>query len=601
MLMLVPYILLPLAAGLWAVSLISVDHSALLQMGDLGLTPLLPWTFFAALLALLVGFPFLLQRTRLPTMMSGLYLLALVTILHGTPAILYGTPRYPFSYKHIGVSNHIQQHGSVDPLIDAYFNWPGFFALSALFGELDPSLAPFHVAVWGPLFMNVLILLGLCFLLRSLDARPTMIALSLWLYQLGSWVAQDYFAPQAFAFLQHLTLLGVYVGYFTRTHWRGDAEPPLRSNAAQRSGMLVLMAILFGSIVVSHQLTPFVTVASVGALVLLRMGRQWPFLLVMVSLLVAHFTYLARTYFSGHLGELLGYVGRLTDNLAFASEVLVSAAGDVSTERAIVLMVRQALTLVVAGMAVVGWGRRRKQGLPTWPATILAFVPATMVALQPYGGEIFMRVYLFSLPFLAFFAAALLLPAPGWGMETRRLLSVIGVSIVLAAGNLVSYYGNERMNFIAPDELEALQRLLVEAPEGAFVVTQTNNAPIRHARYDELTYLPLPNLVERADLNPSLSDPDALADAMLEAAALAGAPGTGRVEGAAGGAGAQGAPAYLLLTRSQLGNAELFGVLPEVDWESLPRQLAASPRFTTVYRSPGGSVFALQPPGAVNP
>lgn len=570
----VPLFLLTGGGALWVTALLRTDPGALSQMGDLGLTAVLPWQYFAGLLALLIGFPLLLGQARLPQVLGGAYVVMLAAMWHLTPAILYGTPRYPYSYKHIGISAYIQQHGTVDPGIDAYFNWPGFFAFNALLSELAPSLAAFELAVWAPFIMNLLISLGLVILMRSLDRRPQSILLAVWIYQLASWVGQDYFAPQAFASFQHLAILGLYVGYFCRTGWRpGQRAAPFATTPGRRAGILLLISLLFASIAVAHQLTPFVTIASVAALLLLRLGGRKTLLLVLVTLLGLQFTYLAHTYFAGHMGELLLYVGRLTENLAFASQVLADAEANITRERFLVLTVRQVLTLLVAALALVGWLRRRRQGLPTWPAAILAAVPVTMIALQPYGGEMFLRIYLFSLPFLAFFVAALLLPGPGERLRAGRGMALFGVTAVIAAGTLLAYYGNESMNYVDEHELLVLEELLEVAPEGALVVTQTNNAPIRHARYQEFQYVDLPRIVAGNGLDPSLSSPTA-----LHAAITAVQPE---------------APAYLLFTRSQQRNADLFGTLPEVQWHELHAALGRSALFELVHGTAGGRLYRL--------
>lgn len=579
----VPLLLIGLAGALWAVALLNVVPEALLGMGDLGLTAVLPWQFFAALAALLVGFPLLFASLRLPRVLGAAYVVMLAAIWHLTPAILYGTPRYPFSYKHIGIAAYIQQYGSLDPGIDAYFNWPGFFALNALLGDLAPQLSGFDLSVWAPFIMNLLISLGLVVLMRSLDTRPESILLSVWIYQLASWVAQDYFAPQALASVQHITILGLYLGYFCRTNWREEGKAaPFAAGAGRRSGILLVIVLLFTSITVSHQLTPFITIASVAALLLTRFGRQKTLLLMMLTVLVLQFTYLAQTYFAGHLGELLSYVGRLTDNLAFASQVLADPADKVTTERFLVLTARQALTLLVAGLALIGWGRRRRQGLPTWPAAILAGVPITMIALQPYGGEMFLRIYLFSLPFFAFFVAALLLPRQGRPLRTARGLFMLAVTTVIAAGTLVAYYGNESMNYIDEQELLVLQKLYEVAPRGAYVVTQTDNAPIRHLRYEEFHYLVLPRIVAEAGIDAHLDSLPELRTALTEA-------------------GPNG-PLYLLFTRSQTKNAQLFGTLPEVEWNELYGALERTPLYELVYANDGGRIYRLTVlPGGMAP
>ena len=56
-------------------------------------------------------------------------MVALVAATHGTPALLYGTLRYSWAWKHLGIIDYIHRHGSVDPslkTLGVYHNWPGF-------------------------------------------------------------------------------------------------------------------------------------------------------------------------------------------------------------------------------------------------------------------------------------------------------------------------------------------------------------------------------------------------------------------------------------------------------------------------------------------
>ena len=39
----------------------------------------------------------------------------LLALVHGTPAVLYGTLRYSWAYKHVGIVDYILRTGTVDP------------------------------------------------------------------------------------------------------------------------------------------------------------------------------------------------------------------------------------------------------------------------------------------------------------------------------------------------------------------------------------------------------------------------------------------------------------------------------------------------------
>lgn len=96
---------------LWAVSFQNIDFS---NMNDLGLVSVLPPTFFIAFLLLVVSFSFLVNRQQTQFWVLILHIVVLVFMLHGTPAVVYETLRYAWSWKHVGIVDYIQRYGSVD-------------------------------------------------------------------------------------------------------------------------------------------------------------------------------------------------------------------------------------------------------------------------------------------------------------------------------------------------------------------------------------------------------------------------------------------------------------------------------------------------------
>ena len=92
--------LLVAAVIAWLWSLIGVDLRA---MTDVGLLSVLPPSFFVALTLLTVGFLFVIEYRAEHRILVGAYLVLFAAMVHATPALLYGTVRYSWSYKHLGV------------------------------------------------------------------------------------------------------------------------------------------------------------------------------------------------------------------------------------------------------------------------------------------------------------------------------------------------------------------------------------------------------------------------------------------------------------------------------------------------------------------
>jgi GT2 family glycosyltransferase len=221
---LVPWAGLALSTLLWGVSLQQVDVAKVATAG-LGLVPALPVTFWAALVVLTFSFCALVgRRVNGWPVMTG-YLLALVLILHATPAILYGTLRYSWAWKHIGVIDYIAHNGidfNLGGVLGAYQAWPGFFALNSFFTTAAGQGSALGYASWA-LPVNDLLWLGPIILIaRAFTSDWRFIWTAAWLFELGNWVGQDYFSPQAFAFFLYLTVIAVCL------RWLWDPRPPAR-------------------------------------------------------------------------------------------------------------------------------------------------------------------------------------------------------------------------------------------------------------------------------------------------------------------------------------------------------------------------------------
>jgi hypothetical protein len=199
-------VLAPAALVLWTASVSTVEIST---MNDLGLLAALPATFFAALGLLVVSIVMTLRDVRPSPVRFALHVGCLVVVLHGTVPLILSAPNYPWAYKHIGVTDYVSLHGSVNAATDIYQSWPGFFAGTAWLTKLAGAGSPLAYAAWAPVYFNLLNCLMLAFVFGALRvARPTR-WLAVFLFVAGNWIGQDYFAPQALAFVLSLAVFGM--------------------------------------------------------------------------------------------------------------------------------------------------------------------------------------------------------------------------------------------------------------------------------------------------------------------------------------------------------------------------------------------------------
>ena len=188
----------------------------------------------------------------------------------------------------------------------------------------------------------------------------------------------------------------------------GDLPSP-PATRVQRTVVLGLIIAIFVFATSSHQLTPFFMFAACTGLVIIR-RCQLPGLPVLLAVIFAGWVSFATVaYWSGHFSVIFGGFGDLFSNVS--SGVSGRMAGSAALH-SLVLYARVAFAGTVMILAVAGWTRRRRLGIDDRVALLLIFVPFTGFALQGYGGEMALRVYLFALPGASVLAACLFFPGP---------------------------------------------------------------------------------------------------------------------------------------------------------------------------------------------
>jgi hypothetical protein len=236
--------------------------------------------------------------------------------------------------------------------------------------------------------------------------------------------------------------------------------PPRPVGLRERAILLALLVALFGITTASHQLTPFLMISACLGLILIGrcVLRGLPALMAVITL--AWISFMADGYWSGHLGELLGGVG------AIATNVSASVAGRAYTsgpEHLQVLHTRVGFAVAVGLLAALGAWRRWRKGFDDRIALLLMVTPGLALALQSYGGEIALRVYLFALPAACLLTGYAVFPDfPGVRLGLRHAIPLVAAALcvpLLVVGFLVARFGNEAFEYVRPGEVAALDQV----------------------------------------------------------------------------------------------------------------------------------------------
>jgi hypothetical protein len=510
-------LLLPASLALWA---LGVSRTNTANLGDYGLPPLLPSVFYAGIALLVVSASIELVRSRVSTWRMALHAAALVVMLYGTAPLLYQAGRYGWLYKTIGVVQYVNAHGQLNPQIDIYQNWPGFFALAAWFDKIADVGSPLAYAKWAQLVFELaaLPLLYIIYDALSLTWRQRWVALML--YSAANWIGQDYLSPQATGIILSLGIMALAMRWLNMGNFSGRNKRTRKAHAdvafkagqeqVSRSARLAVcctLILVFFVLTFTHELSPYLLAVQLGVLMIPRLLRpRWlPFALAAVALgyMLPHFAFINQNF------GILSSLGNFFSNAAPPS----SAANYIAPPHSekVIEECQRVLSLGMWGLALVGAWIRRRSKRTVLTLLILAFSPFLLLGLVAYGNEGVLRVYLFSLPWTAALAASAVAPTPSlgrqinssWGnpgrgrdgrrkLPIRTILDGLRFPLVLTFALTLffpSFYGDDSYNVMPESEVTAMTALQQDYPVGPVYSAAGNGAQMDTSRYNEFSWL----------------------------------------------------------------------------------------------------------------
>ncbi|MGA4847943.1 lipopolysaccharide biosynthesis protein [Streptomyces sp. G5(2025)] len=459
-------LLLAAALALYWLPVLGLGEEDLDGMGGLGLVSVLPVPTLIGAALLIVVFAVLLWMDRPLKGLLLVTLLATVVSLHALPAVIEAEPRFATAWQHVGFMEYIDRTGTAVPDLDARWSWPGFFAAATFVARACGVSDMTEVIRWWPTAMQLLYLAPMFLLARSLRAAWRAKWAGLWIFVLSGWVGQDYFSPQGFTYLLYLAFVAVLLVWFRapRVLWakrrpgESEVEPTGRR---ERAVLLLVLVGLFAATVPAHQLTPFVMLGVLTVLVLVGRSELRGLPTLFTVMVLVWLGFLAEPYWSGHFDELFGGVGGVGGNVS--SSVSGRIEGGSSTHQ-LVLYARVAMAGAVLAFACWGWWRRRFHKYSERSLLVLTFVPFLGFAMQSYGGEMALRVFMFALPGAALLAGLALFPRAGVTAQERDRdrvslapLAALMAGLVLLGGFLVARWGNEPFERVRPGEVAAME------------------------------------------------------------------------------------------------------------------------------------------------
>ena len=575
-----------LALILWRLSLQDVD---VYHLGAYGLPPALPLSWYCALLIAVLGTVAAITARQTNGLVMAAYVAVVGIILFATVPVLSAQPHYAWVYKHIGVVRYLEETGHVNLNADIYNRWPGFFALSAMLSPIAGRANPVSYAAWADVFFLVLDAGLIAAATRAVVRSSRIAAGAAFLFVVTNWVGQTYYSPQAFGFTLGLGVLLIMLRHlrpedgsyservFALFEWVGRVpQAPTPDDGSSWRRPLAIAAVLgiYAVIVASHQLTPYLLMASTAVLLLARVIRPWWLLLPMAVMTIG---YLAPnlTFVQQHYG-LFTSIDPFNNTQGVNITPNTPVAGKVFNTH-----IQLVLIAVLWASGLVSAIRLLRHGLlvRAVPFVILAACPFVVVFGQSYGGEAPLRIILFSSPW---FAALI-----SWGLaiiERRGLRTALTgfVAVVFTALFVPSFLGQEELNVISAPEVRASSYFYRHARRGSVLVLAAPGFPYRYgASYTELSG-------PEGDANPNLMTQRQFQSRQL---------GPRQIPDVVKRIHRYSRHGYLAFTRNQALYARIFNIVPPGAMGNLEAAIAASPHFRLWYRNSKVRIYELVGPG----
>lgn len=559
-----PVLVIAPAVALWMLALRGID---LRSMSDLGLLSVLGPTAFVALALLLVA---IVANLRVPTVRTRHvlpYLATFIVLVHGTPAFLYGSLRYSWAWKHVGIVDFVLRTRTFDPEVAqlaVYHQWPGFFSAAATLTDVVGADNALTMATWAPVFFNLVTCLVLVLLLDSLTADRRIVWLAATIFFVTNWVGQDYFAPQAFTYVMYLGVIAMVLQRFPQ-HAGNQAGRSWRPGST--AGVIAAAIV---AVATSHQLTPVMLTLALFVLAVTRRAHVWRFAVFSTVVNALWALTWARPFVSRQVEIIRDRFGAVADN---AGRTLTDTELQ-SSGQALVSLLGRLTVVAIVGLAAIGFLRRWRGGHREWVAGLLVATPASVLIVNDYGGEVVFRVVLFAMPFLAYLAAHAIASTKRVWSPTRGLLVGL-VTASLLVGFLFGYYGKDRQYYFTIDEIDAVEYLETTATDGTLLVTLNSNYPNITDRYERFTIVPV--LAQpRESLERILGDPLDVLGSWLD--------------------NPDYSASYLLITRGQLLEVSDIGEFPVSSVLQLAEEFRSSSAFEKVYETSDAVVYRRSAP-----
>ena len=385
-------------------------------------------------------------------------------------SIVYGSPAVMSAARHVGIIDYVRIHQGLDRSLDIYQAWSGMFAGMAWLSDVANIANVMTVATWWPVLLSPATALALALLASRFLKSGLRIWMAAAIFTLTSTLNIVYFSPQSVGLLLAIVIMALAVS--------PRRQPGTRSPVG--SARVVLILIFSMVMAVSHQISPYLTVAALVAMLIFGYLRPWWISLVVLApavlWAVANTAVLGHFLSIGALGALLSNVKPPTQSFAqLPTPFIATATFNIPAAVLVLVGLAAGATILILRTRV------------SWALGFAAVSAISLIAATNYGQEGIFRVTLFAGIWLSILAAGLPVRA------TPFTIPALAASLALLLG--INAFGQTALDWnrvVTKDSAIATQTYESIAPDHSLLLlTGTPKAsPLAiSGRYLDVGYL----------------------------------------------------------------------------------------------------------------
>lgn len=362
---------------------------------------------------------------------------SLLTIsLYLSPFLLEGMPRFRATYQNYAFIDYILQNGTLNPEAVWYHNWPGFSILLSSFFQITGIDQPFLTMALFPTVIIIIIAILILLLSKYLTTlhNSQWLWCAAWVFAIANWTNQEYFSPQAVAYIFLLCLLILTLRLFIG----GDKAPSIK----------VLIVIFIIGLTITHAATSFMALFMIAGLYVIWHRRLSMMALLFLVIIGAWTLYGAIHQVEQRLPRFALEAFNIDSLLFAAFNIRFSESSQEHTFINSLRVLTSLIFVIIAMMGFIAMPNNKRISRQNMSIAAIGITPLFFLPLFIYGGEFIIRVYLIMLIPIAILSLQLL---------KRRVLFILLICllIVMVPLHMLTHYGNEAYEAVSYSELQA--------------------------------------------------------------------------------------------------------------------------------------------------